>query len=277
MNRVLVAALSLALLLGATACGGGSEVERSAPASEPSPEAIPWSEVVELASAQRGEYEKVIAAPQDGSVATLLTEWVTFDLRERFIDRRVGLGAGIQQGAEATKEQPTLRFLYTRDGFLMWNPGVEQACGTPWVDMPPQAIAAATGISVNPRDVFVIEPFDAIAAADPPAQVKSVTREATVYEIWVPGMTGIPTSSALANKPGLIRELQDQQLSAEVRVPPEGGPWEMEVDLTPAFEIIQPGAVSGAEPPTTTWTITAPKHVPEPELPSEVADFSCMN
>lgn len=275
MKPIVAAALSLVVLFGAAACGEDTTDGQSAATPKRSPEAMPWSDVVELADAKQGEYEKVIAGPQGDSEATLLTEWVTFDLQDRFIDRAVGLGPGLQGGTEATKEEPSLRFLYTDDGFLMWNPGAEQACGTPWVDMPPDMIAAMTGLSMSPDDVFVIEPFDAIAAAEPPVQAKSVTEDATVYEIWVPGMTGIPMSSSLANKPRLIRQLHKQQLAAEVTVPPDGGSWKMEVDLTPAFEIMEPGA-AGSGTPTATWTITAPKDVPAVELPTDVADAKCM-
>lgn len=276
MKRIVVAALSLVVLFGAAACGEDTTDGQSTATPKASPEAIPWSDVVELADAKEGEYEKVITAPQGGSVETVFTEWVTFDLQDRFIDRAVGMGAGLGGGVEATKEQPSLRFLYMEDGFLMWNPGAEQACGTPWVDMPPEAVEAVTGLSIQADDLFVVEPFDVIAAAEPPEEAKSVTEDARVYEITVPGMTGIPTSSGLASKPRLIRELQQQELSAEVTLPSDGSSWEMVVDLTPAFEVIEPGLAAGGDAATTTWMITAPKEVPDPELPSDVADFSCM-
>lgn len=278
--KLISAGSLIALLLTTAACGGdpAPEPEPETRQEETEPVAVPWKEVVAVTEAQEGEYEKTWDVTGGGHSATMMTEWVTFDLNKKVIDRRVALGAEFQenQAPEATRDEPTLRFLYTADRFLMWNPGVEGACGTSWVNMPPEAIEETTGLTFDPSDVFAVEPLDIIASADAPAEPESVTEQETAYAITLPGGTGIRMSSFLADKPKVARELEQQELSGEVRVGHGDAPLESSVDLTDALEAVQPGSAAQATA-TVTWHVTAPADVPEPDLPSNVAEFSCMN
>jgi hypothetical protein len=273
-----VAALSRYLVLGAvilfaaTACGNGPG-EDDIGTSDSSRDPVPWSRAVQLAAISEGQYTKRVTL-SGGSEATTV-EWVSFDLPNEFIDRRIGISDAPGQAGPATREDPSLRFLYMGSRILMWNPSVEESCGTPWIEMPADQLEQLTGLPIESDDLFVIEPLDILRQANPPREPLEDDADGTVYEIDVPGGTGISVSSFLAENPDLVEVIDKVEQTARVRIPGDHGPIVIEVDLTEVLEAIQPGATAGGDA-IVTWSVSGPSEVTPVKLPAEIAGSSCL-
>jgi hypothetical protein len=78
----------------------------------------------------------------------LSEEWIAYDLDVPFVDRSIAVHIDPETDrftSTATRDNPSLRFIYTAGTVLMRHPSAEARCGTPWVEMPPEQTADATG------------------------------------------------------------------------------------------------------------------------------------
>lgn len=271
-SRLPLIALALMAMLAATSCGG-SDQEPSTGQGEDPVKTIGWDEVLKIADAKEGEYHKEVVAIQAGSEVTMLQEWVTFDLRKKAIDRRIGAGAasGMKEG---TRSDPSLRFLYDGSRMLMWNPIAQESCGTPWVEMSPEEIEQATGISFS-ADLYAIEPLEILKEAEAPDEPVDNDDARTVYEAETSGLAGVPLSSFFVDNPEVIGELEKQEQTVRVEAFHDEPTIRVEVDLTEVMKAVMP-EVAGDEGAKMIWTVQAPTDVPELELPSKVGDPSCF-
>lgn len=264
-NYVLV--LTFVITAAACANSSGEAPDNETATSDP----MPWSYAAELVRIDRGEYTKVVEITDGSSQTAMLQEWVTFDLVDRFIDRRIGLGEG---SSVPTRADPSLRFLYSGPTVLMWNPGAEEVCGTPWIDMPVKQLEKLTGLSVASGDLYAVEPLDILRNSERPGDPVSSDSRGTTYEIDVPGLTGIPISSFAIENPDVIKEISRQEQTARVRIPRGEGPVEIEIDLTNVLEAVQPGAAGGDA--SVTWSVQELSEPIPVELPEDVAAASCL-
>jgi hypothetical protein len=270
MSRGVRAAIAVAagvlIVLGSVGCGGQ-------PAAHP---AVPWSDVKRVVERPKGSYTKTTVIEIDGDSRVMLTEWVSYDLSRKLIDRRIGIGddpSTVAIESPPSRDAPSLRFIYYPRRAVMWNPGAETACGTPWVEMPHELIAATTGI--DPADVFVIEPAELLLARRAKPRAIESDAEVTVYEITVDGTAGVPSSSAANERQSVIEKLRAESNTARVVVPRGGTGIEMSIDVTHAMEALAAGPVDGAGV-TVTWTFGAPDPAIGTPRPAKVVNASCL-
>lgn len=83
--RYSVVGLALAASVLAAGCGGDAGDTRGV-------EPVPWAFVSKMVRAPAGSYKKATIIEINGRRRVLLREWVVYDLRRRFLDRRIGLG-----------------------------------------------------------------------------------------------------------------------------------------------------------------------------------------
>lgn len=272
-KRLAVALAAVSLL---TAGCGGSPSSSAQPTAEGSLPTVPWSQAVALADVREGQYVRTATITLADEEA-VIQEWVTFDLGEGWIDRRIALDSDPQTGEprNPTPEEPSLRFIYTDGRSFMWNPSAAASCGTSWVEMPPEEIERATGLAF-PRDNHLwVEPLD-ILKAEPSGAPLHNREDGTIYEVRVPALTGVPMSSFLVENPGLLKELEEREQPAEVLVPRGDDPLEVTVDLGQTLEAVRPGMLAGGTA-TVTWRIDAPIDVTPPRLPADAARPHCLD
>ena len=67
-----------------------------------------------------------------------------------------------------TRENPSLRFIYTASAVYMWTSWAQGRRGAPWVAMPPEQMESHVGIDVDlePADLLVVKPLDMLGAVD---------------------------------------------------------------------------------------------------------------
>lgn len=137
-RRALLA--GVAVSLAACAGGSGTAAPAAAPVASSSsspapPSPSPLEEIVDTRFVRAHDHS--LAYDDGWYVETtsmegvpVMIDWVMYTAEWQ--DHRIGLAG---DGSEPTAEHPTLRIVVERDRVSMWNPAVEEDCGTPWVDL----------------------------------------------------------------------------------------------------------------------------------------------
>jgi len=94
----------------------------------------------------------------------------------------------------ATRDNPSLRFIYTAGTVLMRHPSAEARCGTPWVEMPPEQIAEATGAQFDAGALQALEPLEILRSTTDPGPPSETDERGSVYAVTAPGTTGLAGS-----------------------------------------------------------------------------------
>jgi hypothetical protein len=272
-----VAAATVAVALW-SAAGCSGDASSDAAASDPPAPAVPWSVADELAASRRGEYRKVLVVSSGTQALPLLEEWVAFDLDGGVVERTivVGVGRDGRPDESVSRENPSLRFVYTRDTSYMWAPWTEASCGAAWVEMTPEMLARETGLEVGQGDLLIVEPLDILRSADP-GELVSTTERSGLYEATVPGGTGLGLSSLVAIGPDVRERILDQEHPAEIRLARDGGEAEIRVDLDEvAAEVVSSSELDAGDEigMTMQWTVTTAPEVAAPTVPSDVAGWA---
>jgi hypothetical protein len=269
-------------LLLAAACVGGSDDDAGPTARDEPAAEVPWSRAAEVAGARRGEYRKVLTVSNRTVAQALMEEWVAFDLDAPFKDRSVAVHVDPETSRfadTASREHPTLRFVYTADGAYMWHPRLAARCGTGWAAMPPDQLSTASGIDVDADDLLVVEPVDIIRSAPDPGPPVATDARGSVYAVPVPGTTGLGMASGfLADHPEITERLAGEQRRAEVLVRRDGGPVEITVDQSNALvDMVRTDGQSDVAftSATITWTLTPVDAVPTTVPPEVVHPGEC--
>jgi hypothetical protein len=260
--RVLTAVAVLA-----AGCGGDGGGEGQADAPEGQEEAaaapaVPWSVAEELTASRSGEYREVVVVTSDESAQPVYEEWVVFDLDAGVLDRTIALHMGTEGdalAAPATRENPSLRFVYTRDTAFMWTAWTESRCGAPWVRMPPEQLAEDTGVDVEADDLLEVEPLDVLRAVVPGEPVTS-NDSGSVYAVTVPGGTGLSLSAAVRAGPEAVDRIADLDHDAEVLLARDGAQVDVSIDLSELASELLSSAGQGVTDEvgmSLRWTITA--------------------
>jgi hypothetical protein len=266
-------------LLVAAACTGEGGSLGPARTTAPPAEAVPWSQALEVAAARRGEYREVVVVSNDASARALSEQWIAYDLDVPFVDRSIAIHVDPESRrftSTATRENPSLRFIYTAGTGLMWHPSAEARCGTPWVEMPPEQIAEATGVEFDASALQALEPLEVLRSTTDPGPPRATDERGSVYEVPAPGTTGLALSVLVSN-PELADRLAAEERTAEVRVPRGGGPIEITIDLTDVLTDVARAtgatdAPAGSQPNIVLiWTVTAPVDAVPTTLPADVA------
>jgi hypothetical protein len=222
---------------------------------------VSWSVATDVAAARRGEYRQVLTSGTATRTAPAIEEWVTYDLDVPFVDRRIvwRIDTTTGQAIEGvSRENPTLRAVTTGTATYVSSSLVEERCGTTWTEVTPDLASAMTGAPVDSfRADPVLEPIEILRTAGldaPPGD----PADAGTYRIEVPGETGLQwTSRTLWEQPGVIERVAALSPPAEVRLPRDGGPVEITVDLAEAMAALN-RPLTAPQTATTTWQITAP-------------------
>lgn len=262
---------AVTLVAGFVLVGCAGTTAEEDPAADPAgagaatPEAVPWESVDRFAEATRGTYVKRLGAIIQGGAVEPMFETVIFDLDEALVDRTIDVSGSDE-----------LRYLYTEDVVLMHNPSVEPTCGTPWVDMGSgDDLTGGMGTPVEPSEFLTVEPLDILEQAGNDDAVAVTTTDAsTVYELIVPGGTGLGMSTALIDDPALLEAIHSLEHKALITVPRGDGPLLIDVDVTNLLHATD----KYAAPDTTmtiSWELTVDTPVDIP-LPTNVADIGCM-
>lgn len=272
-------ALSAIVLAGCGAGPGSSASPSSSPTAPASPTASPAAAQAEhdgspeapladaldtsQAHAQGNYIERLTVAGSGG-----ITQWVYYDLEVGFQDRRVAM---VQDpGDEPDADSPDLRLVIEPDRALMWNPGVEPVCGTPWVEISPDDVAAATGLPIDPGDAVSVPPLELISAHLDAAR----RTDGGGYALSVPILEVLPASRALLSEPGLLEALEGREITALVRL--DGGlVAEVTADLSEVLAEAL-GLPLGEQSFAIRWTLQPGGSRPQLEAPSDVAAMSCM-
>lgn len=266
-NKVIRRCLAIAISsVAVAACGDGGTASE---AKEKDHEPVPWSTLDAALTARRGEYQQVLTIDAPGNQSMDMEEWVTFDLDAKLFDRAILMGPDLVPGDEdPTREDPSLRFFYSPEMMYMRHPAAEEQCGTPWVEMPPDMVAEATGFEIDLDGGIELEPLVVLGDLDPP-EPASTDEEGTTYEVLLPGGTGIPSKSGLIELPDVAERITALEHEAQVFLPRDGGPIEVTIDLSNAAAEIsdQPGQVDLL----TKWTITAPLDAVDLAVPADAA------
>jgi hypothetical protein len=270
--RVVVALVVLVLAISCSGDGGGE----ARPAETPA-QVVPWSIAEGLAASRRGEYREVVVVASGSGAQPLVEEWVAFDLDAAVVDRTIAVHYspdGASSSQTPTRENPSMRIIYTQDSAYMWTSWTEARCGAPWVEMPPEQIAADTGMDIEATDLLVVEPLDVLRSVDPGEPVSS-DGHGSVYEVTVPGGTGLGVSSFLAAHPDMVERIVSQEHSAEVRLARDGGQVEITVDLSEvASELVRAAGQGAGEDVgmTVRWTVTTPQESVATTVPPDTVD-----
>ena len=253
----------------------GAEPE---PAAEPAPapppdDAVPWDMIETYYEAGRGRYTEVVQASEDGRLQhTLMQETVRYDLEVPYIERTV------RMPTDEADPLGDLRFVYTDTAMLMWNPGVAETCGTPWIDMSDADFGSILGYDPDPDELLVIKPLDILdGAVDEPRHIET-TDDGSTYHVTVPAEMTLPMSSDMAENPETYEPILDLQVEAEVLLPPDGESLRMTIDLTEVYRAIDDGRSAPANGTIrTSWTLTPDIPPFTTTLPADIADMTCMD
>lgn len=269
-------AIAGALLVAAACTDGGDDFGASITTTAPPAEVVPWSQALDVAAARRGEYREAVVVSGDVGAAALSEQWIAYDLDVPFVDRSIAVHIDPKTrrySATATRENPSLRFIYTGSTVLMRHPSAQAACGTPWIEMPPEQIAQATGVGFDAGALQDLEPLDLLRSAKDPGPPVETDGRGSVYEIPAPGTAGL-AMSVLVSRPELADRLAAEKRTARVRVPRGRGPIEITIDLTDVLADVTGTTEARAGSPRTfelTWTVTAPVDAVPTTLPTKVA------
>lgn len=284
-SLVSVAACLTAVAGVACAADDGTEADDAGLSSQPevtasAPPPLPWSTVSAAATARQGEYHEVTRAAFAGREFVLVEEWVAFDLDRAMFDRRVVVRYDSATGEvldEATRDDPSLQFIHADARVYMRHPQNLVDCGTAWAEMPSEFTASEGGLAIEGDALLTTELIDLLQSVGDPAPPTHNDEEATTFVVPAPGTTGIQLSTLLVD-PELADRLTAMDQTAQVRVPHDGGPVEVIVDITDAMLAADPrlGERAGNGYSTTMrWTLTAPADVAI-EVPVDVASLgSC--
>jgi hypothetical protein len=269
-------AIAGALLVAAACTDDEGSFGASITTAAPPADVVPWSQAADVAAARRGEYREAVVVSGDAGAAALSEQWIAYDLDVPFVDRSIAVHIDPKPRrytSTATRENPSLRFIYAGSTVLMRHPRAQAACGTPWVEMPPEQIAQATGVEFDAGALQGLEPLELLRSTRDPGPPVETDERGSVYEVPAPGTTGLALS-VLVSRPELADRLAAEKRTAKVRVPRGGGPVEITIDLTDVLADVTgtTGAPAGS-PPTfeLTWTVTAPVDTLPTTLPTDVA------
>jgi hypothetical protein len=112
-----------------------------------------------------------VVLSNDGGARALSEEWIAYDLDVPFVDRSIAVHIDPETDrftSTATRDNPSLRFIYTAGTVLMRHPSAEARCGTPWVEMPPEQIAEATGAQFDAGALQALEPLEILRSTTDP-------------------------------------------------------------------------------------------------------------
>lgn len=266
----------LACLLPIAACSGASSAGPSVEPSASGPPPVAWSVVQALAASPTGSYEKQTTAKAEGKDRLLLAEWVDFDLEGKLIDRRIGLMDDPSTAAverPGTRDAPSLRFFLDSAGMIMWNPSVEDSCGSPWVQVPDDQVTAATGGSLD--DAFLgLEPTVILSSVRGTPSVLGSDGTQTVFVIGVPAVAGVP-QQVLQSQPAVAAELSGETTPATVAVSRDGTQLTLTVDVTNALVRLN-SAVADAKS-AVSWRLGPLEHAVAGPGDVTVADWACLD
>jgi hypothetical protein len=277
--------LATVAVLAAGCSGSGGDGQADAPAGQDeatAAPAVPWSVAEEIADSRRGEYREVVVVTSEASAQPIVEEWVVFDLDAGVFDRTIALHTGADgelSGEPATREDPSLRFVYTRDTAFMWTAWTEARCGAPWVRMPPEQIAADLGIDVAADDLLKIEPLDVLRAVAPGEPVTS-NDSGSVYAVTVPGGTGLGLSAALRAGPEALDRIADMNHDAEVRLARDGAQVDVTIDLSELASELLSAAGQGVSDDvgmSLRWTVTAGDGSVGAAVPTDTTERTSCN
>jgi hypothetical protein len=269
-------------LLAAAACTGDEDSLMPAETRPPPVEVVPWSQALEVAAARRGEYREVVVLSNDAGARALSEQWIAYDLDVPFVDRSIAVHIDPETDrftSTATRDNPSLRFIYTADNVIMRHPSAEASCGTPWVEMPPEQIAEATGAEFDASALQALEPLEILRSTTDPGPPSETDARGSVYTVPAPGTTGLALS-VLVSSPELADRLAAEPRTADVRVLRAGGSVEITIDLTDVLADVagatEPADVTGAPAGSAPnivliWTVTAPVDAVPTTLPADVA------
>lgn len=229
---------------------------------------MPWETISRFLDIRRGQYTKLVTVEGPGESTELENETVLFDLDVPFIDRR-----SVVQGENG--EVGELRFIYTDEAMLMWNAGVEEQCGTPWIDLAGSSQELAPGM--EPQDYLIVEPLETLRMATESPLQSEILEAATVYELPLAAGTGFSISSAMRQDPALWEQILELEHVAEVSVPRTEDTLAISVDMGDVLETASGEVFPEGYTAITTWTVTAGAGRIDTTLPTNVAESSCMN
>ena len=277
--RSSTAGRALAILvcgLPIAACSGGGSAGSSAAPSTSGPPPVAWSVVQTLIGAPTGSYEKETTAQSEEKDYLLSAEWVDYDLGRKLIDRRIGFADNPSTPAvepTATRDAPSLRFFLDSAGMTMWNPAAEDACGTPWVRLPPDEVATAAGGSLDAAFLGV-EPTVILSSVRGAPTVLGSDETQTVFVVAVPGAAGVP-STALNSQPAVASALAEETTPATVTVTRDGKQLTLTVDITNALARLS-SQVEGAKS-AVSWRLGPLDSMISGLGDAKVADAACMD
>jgi hypothetical protein len=263
-------------LLVAAACAGDGGVLGASATTAPPAEEVPWSQALEVAAARRGEYREVMVVSSDAGAQALSEQWIAYDLDGPFVDRSIAVHIDPDTKrftSTATRENPSLRFVYTATTVYLRHPRAEASCGAPWVEMPPEELAEAVGEDFDTGALQHLEPLDVLQSTTDPGPPIETDARGSVYAVTAPGTTGLALSVLVSN-PDLAERLAAEERNAEVLVPRGGGPVEITIDLTEVLsEVAAATDTPEGSPPrmVLTWTVTAPVDAVPTTVPADVA------
>jgi hypothetical protein len=229
-----------------------------------------WPTVLTAVRTSVGSYRKQTNLLESGHVTVQAEEFVDYDLKAKWLDRRLTR----IEDVHATREKPALRFVYRPGRYLMWNPNVAGKCGTPWVRLSERTLHRIAGGSL---DFFsTLEP--AAALSDLRSAPRIVRRDATgtTFRMLVPGDVGLPASSAVLSHLDTVAKLHRGTTTAYVHVASHAGPIRITVDITKALEAIG-GQSFGDAHARQVWTLERPPHPLDRSLPTKVAPEHCLS
>lgn len=237
---------------------------------------VPWSNFERAIDSQVGSYTKTTTFELNGERRVALIEWVSYDLRRPFIDRRLGIGDNLltpEIEEPPTQSAPSLRFLYGSDRVVMWNPVAVAKCNTPWVAMPQRILARITGLRFD--DLLKVEPKAMLENSNGNPTLVANDDSATTYEVIVPATTALP-ASALMSQPALAAKLEGKTLKARVRISRHDAPLEISAALAPALESV-PNSGPADRSLVVTWRISRTTPAADPSFPRDAAPASCLD
>jgi hypothetical protein len=228
-----------------------------------------WSTALGTLGKPIGSYRKQTISVKDGDATVLSEEFVDYDLRAKWLDRRLTRAGNNVYG---TRQQPALRFVYRPGGVLMWNPNALKKCGTPWVRWPRKAFERITAERLD--NVFTLEPESALASLRSKPRVVRRGSGSTTFQVLVNGDVGLPASPDVRAHPEAVAKLHRGTTSAFVRVP-KNGPIRISVDITNAVETIGGQSLDHGRA-WQVWSLERPSHPLDRSVPRTAANFSCL-
>jgi len=260
VGTVVVALLAASAVLTAAAFGGGASKR------------ITWAHVEARLKSSTGSFTKTYTVRVGSERSVLMRKWHDYDLKRKFVDHRIGLGDDPDTpGVEPlpTRETPSLRFVLWPDRVLMWNPGAEEQCGTPWIEMPPTLIEETKGIRL--ADQFdTSELQELLRSRQGKPRVVRNDKARTVFVVRLDGAAAAAASQLSAT--AMVR-LANKAVVGRVLVPRRGRVVHLTIDFSGLLE--SGGSHERAEF-TITWLFQAGRGPDAFTVPESIADWACM-